>query len=283
MKVPVKFNVWLLPERYSDNMDIIVLVKQVPDTTEIKIDKETNTLIRTGVQSIVNPNDLAGVEEALKLKAIHGGSVSVVTMGPMQAESMLIELYARGVDQCYLLSDRAFAGSDTWATSTILSSFLKTLKFDLIIAGYQAIDGDTAQVGPQVAEFLNIPQVTYLSEIVSVDNNHMIVKKRTDSEILTLEVELPALVTTLADMNKPRFMNAWDIFHNTDRKVNIVTFNDLSVDPSMIGLKGSPTKVKKTYVKQVQAKSEKVVMNPEDAAKLITKLLYPYMEVKNHE
>lgn len=264
-------------------MDIIVLVKQVPDTTEIKIDKETNTLIRAGVQSIVNPNDLAGVEEALKLKKLYGGKVSVVTMGPMQAESMLIELYARGVDDCYLLSDRAFAGSDTWATSTILSSFLKTLKYDLIIAGYQAIDGDTAQVGPQVAEFLKIPQITYLSEIVSVSNNELIVKKRTDSEILTLSVEMPVLVTTLADMNKPRYMNAWDIYHNTDRKVQVVTFNDLSINPSHIGLKGSPTKVKKTYVKPVQAKSEKVVMTPEDAAKWITKLLYPYMEVQNHE
>jgi len=264
-------------------MDIIVLVKQVPDTTEIKIDKETNTLIRAGVQSIVNPNDLAGVEEALKLKARYGGTVSVVTMGPMQAESMLVELYGRGVDACYLLSDRAFAGSDTWATSTILSSFLKTLKYDLIIAGYQAIDGDTAQVGPQVAEFLNIPQVTYLSEIVALNGRELIVKKRTDSEILTLSVELPVLVTTLADMNKPRYMNAWDIYHNTDKKVHLVTFNDLNIDPSHIGLKGSPTKVKKTYVKQVQAKSEKVVMTPEDAAKWITKLLYPYMEVKNHE
>ena len=283
MKVPLKFKEWLLPERCLDNMDIIVLVKQVPDTTEIKIDKETNTLIRAGVQSIINPNDLAGVEEALKLKARYGGSVSIVTMGPMQAESMLVELYARGVDGCYLLSDRAFAGSDTWATSTILSSFLKTLNYDLIIAGYQAIDGDTAQVGPQVAEFLDIPQVTYLSEIMAVENNHMVVKKRTDSEILTLEVTLPALVTTLADMNKPRHMNAWDIFHNTDRKVNIVTFADLQIDQSHIGLKGSPTKVKKTYVKQVLAKSDKVVMNPEDAAKLITKLLYPYMEVNNHE
>ena len=250
MKVPLKFKEWLLPERCLDNMDIIVLVKQVPDTTEIKIDKETNTLIRAGVQSIINPNDLAGVEEALKLKARYGGSVSIVTMGPMQAESMLVELYARGVDACYLLSDRAFAGSDTWATSTILSSFLKTLNYDLIIAGYQAIDGDTAQVGPQVAEFLDIPQVTYLSEIMAVENNHMVVKKRTDSEILTLEVTLPALVTTLADMNKPRHMNAWDIFHNTDRKVNVVTFADLQIDQSHIGLKGSPTKVKKIEVPQ---------------------------------
>ncbi|PKK87300.1 MAG: electron transfer flavoprotein subunit beta [Tenericutes bacterium HGW-Tenericutes-8] len=260
-------------------MHIVCLVKQVPDTTEIKIDKDTNTLIRAGVKSITNPNDLAGVEEALKLKAAIGAKVSVVTMGPLQAENMLIELYARGVDACYLLSDRAFAGSDTWATSKILSTFLKTLDYDLIIAGYQAIDGDTAQVGPQVAEFLDIPQVTYLSEITEVTDDFIIVKKRTESEVWTLKVELPCLVTTLSDMNKPRYMNAFDIMHNTDKKVNLVTFGDLNIQAEEIGLKGSPTKVSKTYVKQVEPKSAKKDMSPEDAAKLIAKLLYPYMEV----
>jgi electron transfer flavoprotein beta subunit len=258
---------------------IVCLVKQVPDTTEIKIDKDTNTLIRAGVKSITNPNDLAGVEEALKLKDTMGAKVSVVTMGPLQAEGMLTELYARGVDACYLLSDRAFAGSDTWATSKILSTFLKTLDYDLIIAGYQAIDGDTAQVGPQVAEFLNIPQVTYLSEITSVTKTAITAKKRTESEIWTLQIDLPCLVTTLSDMNKPRYMNAFDIMHNTDKKVKIVTFNDLDLNINDIGLKGSPTKVSKTYVKQVEPKSAKQVMTEEDAAKLIAKLLYPYMEV----
>lgn len=258
---------------------IVCLVKQVPDTTEIKIDKETNTLIRAGVKSITNPNDLAGVEEALVLKEKYGAKVSVVTMGPPQAEQMLVELYARGVDACYLLTDRAFAGSDTWATSKILSSFLKTLDYDLIIAGYQAIDGDTAQVGPQVAEFLDIPQVTYLSEITKIEDKHLFVKKRTETEIWTLKVDMPCLVTTLTDMNKPRYMNAYDIIHNTDKKVGIITFNDLDLEASQIGLKGSPTKVSKTYVKQVQPKSAKQEMLPEDAAKLIAKLLYPYMEV----
>lgn len=258
---------------------IVCLVKQVPDTTEIKIDKETNTLIRAGVKSITNPNDLAGVEEALILKEKYGAKVSVVTMGPPQAEQMLVELYARGVDACYLLTDRAFAGSDTWATSKILSSFLKTLDYDLIIAGYQAIDGDTAQVGPQVAEFLDIPQVTYLSEITKIEDKQLFVKKRTETEIWTLKVDMPCLVTTLTDMNKPRYMNAFDIIHNTDKKVEIITFNDLDLEASQIGLKGSPTKVSKTYVKQVQPKSAKQEMLPEDAAKLIAKLLYPYMEV----
>lgn len=263
-------------------MNIICLVKQVPDTTEIKIDKETNTLIRAGVKSIINPNDLAGVEEALKLKATYGATVSVVTMGPTQAEAMLFELYGRGVDHCYLLSDKAFAGSDTWATSFILSSFIKTLDYDLIIAGYQAIDGDTAQVGPQVAAFLDIPQVTYLSEICELQKDAIILKKRTETEILKLKVKRPCLVTTLTDMNTPRFMNVYDIMASKNKKVNIVTFNDLNIDPNLIGLKGSPTKVKKTYVKPVMSKSEKVEMHEEDAARLIAKLLYPYMEVKNH-
>ncbi|HKL60941.1 MAG TPA: electron transfer flavoprotein subunit beta/FixA family protein [Acholeplasma sp.] len=264
-------------------MDIIVLVKQVPDTSEIKIDKETNTLIRAGVKSIINPDDLAGVEEALRLKERFGGTVSIVTMGPRQAENMLKELYARGVDQTYLLTDRKFAGSDTLATSTIISSFLKTLKYDLIIAGYQAIDGDTAQVGPQVAELLSIPQVTYLQEIVEVVDKSIIVKKRTTSKMLTLKVTMPCLITTLSDMNKPRYMNAMDIFNSTDKEVNIVTLVDLVVDETKIGLKGSPTWVKKTFVKPVMQKSAKQVYSPEEAAKLIAQKIYPYIEVNHNE
>ncbi|HBT59207.1 MAG TPA: electron transfer flavoprotein subunit beta [Acholeplasmataceae bacterium] len=264
-------------------MNIVVLVKQVPDTSEIKIDKETNTLIRTGVKSIINPDDLAGIEEALKLKKTYGGTVSVVTMGPKQAEMMLRELYSRGVDQTYLISDRKFAGSDTLATSTILSSFLKTLSFDLIIAGYQAIDGDTAQVGPQVAELLGIPQATYLQEIVSYQSNRLIVKKRTKHEIQTLRVKTPCLITTLSDMNKPRYMNAYDIFNSSDKEVQLITFDDLNVDETKVGLKGSPTWVKKTFVKPVVQKSPVEVMEPEEAAKLIAKKIYPYIEVNNHE
>ena len=132
--------------------------------------------------------------------------------------------------------------------------FLKTLKYDLIIAGYQAIDGDTAQVGPQVAELLSIPQVTYLQEIVEVVDKSIIVKKRTTSKMLTLKVTMPCLITTLSDMNKPRYMNAMDIFNSTDKEVNIVTLVDLVVDETKIGLKGSPTWVKKTFVKPVMQK-----------------------------
>ncbi len=262
-------------------MKILVLVKQVPDTTEIKIDKETNTLIRAGVKSIINPDDLAGVEEALKLKELYGGTVSTVTMGPAQAEKMIRELYARGVDHAYLLSDRKFAGSDTWATSRILSTFLKSIDYDLIIAGYQAIDGDTAQVGPQVAEFLDLPQITHVSKIVEAKKKELIVEKSFENETYTLSVELPALITTIRTMNKPRYMSANYIWTCFDKPFDLVTFDDLGIDQKTIGLNGSPTRVKKTYTKPVMQKAPKEVMEPEAAAKKIAQLIYPYMEVSN--
>ena len=259
-------------------MNIIVLVKQVPDTTEIKIDKVTNTLIRVGVPNIVNPDDLAGVEEALKLKEKYGGKVTVVTMGPPQAEGMLKELYARGIDKAYLLTDPKFAGSDTWATSKILSSFISTLKFDLIIAGYQAIDGDTAQVGPQVAAFLNIPQVTHVSKMIGVDSRELIVEKKYENEVVVLGVELPALITSLKTMNSPRNMNAFDIWNLDDKEVVKIVFSDLKIDPNEIGLLGSPTRVKTTYTKALVSKAPSEKLEPEEAAKRIVSLLKPYIK-----
>ncbi|MFA6800966.1 MAG: electron transfer flavoprotein subunit beta/FixA family protein [Acholeplasmataceae bacterium] len=262
-------------------MKILVLVKQVPDTTEIKIDKVTNTLIRAGIKSIINPDDLAGVEEALKLKALYGGTVTTVTMGPPQAEKMIRELYARGVDHAYLLSDRKFAGSDTWATSRILSTFIKTLDYDLIIAGYQAIDGDTAQVGPQIAEFLDLPQVTHVSRIVKATKKEIVVEKSFENDIYTLSAELPALITTTSTMNEPRYMSAYFIWTCFDKPFDTVVFDDLGIDQQTIGLNGSPTRVKKTYTKPVMQKAPKEVMEPEAAAKKIAQLIYPYMEVSN--
>ncbi len=262
-------------------MNIIVLVKLVPNTTEIKIDKETNTLIRTGVKSIINPDDLAGVEEALKLRERYGGTVKTLTMGPSQAENMIRELYARGVNHCYLLCDRKFAGSDTWATSTIISTFLKQLDFDLIIAGYQAIDGDTAQVGPQIAEFLNLPQITHVEQIISAYNGNLIVEKAYETELQTLRVKLPALISTISTMNRPRYMNAWDIWTCFDKPFDTVTCDDINLDPKLVGLNGSPTRVKKTYTKQLMQKSPKEALEPEVAAKKIARLIYPYMEVKS--
>ena len=191
-------------------MNIAILVKQVPDTTEMKIDSVTGTLIRTGVPTIINPDDLAGIEAALQLKDRVGGTLTVVTMGPPQAEGMLREILARGVDEAVLLSDAKFAGADTWATSTTLAAYLRQRSFDLIIAGRQAIDGDTAQVGPQVAEKLGLPQVTYVEAIVNVKNNVLTLLKAYEDELEELKVTLPALITTLSSMNTPRLMNVVD-------------------------------------------------------------------------
>ena len=261
-------------------MKIIVLVKQVPNTSEIKIDKLTNTLIRKGVESIINPDDLAGVEEALKLKSRYGGTVTCVTMGPFQAESMIRTLYGLGVDHAYLISDPKFAGSDTYATSTILSSFLKTLEYDLIIAGYQAIDGDTAQVGPQVAEMLGLPQVGHLHAICGYQDGVLQVEREDETEILTIDVTLPALVTTLRRMNTPRLMNAWNAFRATSKPFTLVRFGDFPVNELKIGLKGSPTQVSKTYTKILVQKAPIEKVDAKEASKKILSLLYPYLGVK---
>ena len=161
-------------------MNIIVCLKQVPDTNEVKINQETGTLIRDGVPSIINPDDKNGLEEALKLKDLHGGKVTVVSMGPPQAKEALREAVAMGADEVYLISDRAFGGSDTWATATIISAAIEKIgNYDLIICGRQAIDGDTAQVGPEIAEFLNLPQVTYAKN-VRVEGNKLVVHVHKD-------------------------------------------------------------------------------------------------------
>lgn len=254
-------------------MKIVVLVKQVPDSTEIRVDKETGTLIRAGVPSIINPDDLAGVEEALKLKETTGATVTIVSMGPPQASEMLKELYARGVDECVLITDRKFAGADTCATSSTLAAALKKLGYDLIIAGRQAIDGDTAQVGPQTAERLGIPQVTYVDEIKAVSNDTITVKKALEDCEQIIEAKLPVVLTTLSGMNNPRYMNCNDIVDSMNKEVTIWTFDDLGIDESKVGLAGSPTKVHATFTKDVSANTEKFTLPANETAKLIAQTL----------
>lgn len=254
-------------------MKIIVLVKQVPDTTEMNVDKETGTLIRQGVQSIINPDDLAGVEEALKIKDQYGGKVTAVTMGPPQAEGMLRELLARGVDDVVLLTDRKFAGADTWATSNTLASALKKMEYDLIIAGRQAIDGDTAQVGPQTAEKLNLPQVSYVCEIQEVKQGSIVVRKALEDAYEVCEIKCPCLITTLSDMNQPRYMSVAGIWDCFDQEITKVTFDDLDLAPEVVGLKGSPTKVKRTFTKSVTNETKKYELPSDEAAQLIANVL----------
>ena len=254
-------------------MKIIVLVKQVPDSTEIRVDKVTGTLIRAGVPSIINPDDLAGVEAALQLKEKMGATVVAVSMGPGQAGDMLKELYARGVDECVLITDRKFGGADTCATSTTLAGALNKIGYDLIIAGRQAIDGDTAQVGPQTAERLGIPQVTYVDEIIDLNDTTVTVKKSLEDSEEIIEAKLPCVLTTLSGMNEPRYMNCNYIVDSFSKELTIYTFDDLGIDESLVGLAGSPTKVHATFTKDVSAETETFDMPAADAAKLIAKTL----------
>lgn len=231
-------------------MNIVVCIKQVPDTTEIKLDPVKGTLIRDGVPSIMNPDDKGGLEEALKLKEAYGAHITVITMGPPQADAVLREAYAMGVDRAILLTDRKFAGADTLATSNALAAALRELDYDLIIAGRQAIDGDTAQVGPQIAEHLGIPQISYLKELEYNDATKTIkVKRVVEDGYYLLETELPALITVLSEANQPRYMRVGNIVDAFDKEVEVWTTENVKIDAEKLGLKGSPTQVKKSFTK----------------------------------
>ena len=188
-------------------MNIVVLVKQVPDTNEVKIDPETGRIMREGLPSIINPDDKAGIEEALKIKDENGAHVTVLSMGPPQAAEALKEAYAMGCDEVILLTDRAFGGADTWATSTAIAAAINNLDYDLIIAGRQAIDGDTAQVGPQTAEHLAIPSISYVEDIKEVNGSNITVQRQYEDRYQILKAKFPVLITTLGEMNSPRYMS----------------------------------------------------------------------------
>ena len=256
-------------------MKIIVLVKQVPDSTEIRVDKVTGALIREGVPTIINPDDLAGVEEALKIKETRDDvTVTVISMGPPQAGGMLKELFGRGVDECILVTDRKFGGADTCATSiTLAAAIEKCGAYDLIIAGRQAIDGDTAQVGPQTAERLNLPQVTYVDKIIEIANDKITVRKSLEETEEIIECSLPCVLTTLSGMNEPRYMNCNDIVDSFNKSIVTYTFDDLGIPEEKVGLKGSPTSVYRTFTKDVTAATEKFDLPANEAAALIAKTL----------
>ena len=251
-------------------MKIIVCIKQVPNTTEIKIDPVTNTLKRDGVPSIINPDDKAAIEAALQLKEQCGAHVTVITMGPPQAEKALREALAMGADEAHLITDRVFGGSDTLATSTIIAAAVKKLGCDLVLCGRQAIDGDTAQVGPQIAEHLDIPQITYAAGIsYNPENGKLTVKRQFEDRYQTLEVSGLCLVTVLSTMVKPRYMNVWDIVAQDSKEIGKLTNEELQLDKAVCGLSGSPTKVKATFTKQLDKTVETLELDPEQAAQVI--------------
>ena len=246
-------------------MNIVVCVKQVPDTTVVKIDPKTGTLIRDGVPSIINPEDKHALEAALQLKEAHGGKVTVVSMGLPMAKAALREALCMGADEAILLTDRVLGGADTLATSKSLAGVIKKLDYDIVFAGRQAIDGDTAQVGPEIAEHLNIPQVTYVQD-VKVEGDSLIVNRALEDGHQIVEVKTPCLLTAIETLNEPRYMNVSNIFATNDNDIKVMSADDIDVDKSELGLKGSPTKVKKSMTKEVKGAGELVKEGPKEAA-----------------
>ncbi|MDR3231312.1 MAG: electron transfer flavoprotein subunit beta/FixA family protein [Synergistaceae bacterium] len=245
-------------------MKIIVCVKQVPNTNEVRLDQKTGTLIREGVPSIINPDDKAGLEAALKLKDGQGAHVTVLSMGPPQADAALREALAMGADEAILLSDRPFGGADTWATSSTLAAAIKKLDYDLIITGRQAIDGDTAQVGPQIAEHLGIPNISYAEEI-RVEGGYVTVKRQYEDRYHIIRAKLPCLLTALSELGAPRYMTPAGIFDAWKKEIPVWKRPDLTIDDSNIGLNGSPTRVKKSFTKAVRGKGTVMTLDPEES------------------
>ena len=234
-------------------MKAIVCVKQVPDTSGKVAVKADGTMDRASMATITNPDDLNALEAALQLKDATGCEVVVVTMGPPPTEGMLRELLARGADKAVLVSGREFGGSDTFATSQILAAAINKIGVgpeDVVFCGRQAIDGDTAQVGPQIAEKLHLPQVTYAADITK-EGNSLTVKRMLEDGYMMIKVQTPCLITCIKELNEPRYMNVPDIFTCYDKPMEVFDYNTLKDDPLIevdtIGLKGSPTNVFKSF------------------------------------
>ena len=249
-------------------MKILVCIKQVPDTTEIKIDPVTKTLVRDGVPAIMNPDDKGGLEFALQLKDKFGAEVTVITMGLPQADLILREAFAMGADKAILLTDRKLGGADTLATSKALAGAARMLEWDLIIAGRQAIDGDTAQVGPEMAEHLGIPQISYVAD-VQYDGKKFTVKKETEDGYQVLEFQGKALLTCLASAVKPRYMSVSGIVDAYGKEVEIWGADRIDVPETELGLKGSPTKVVKSFTKELKQPGQIHEVDAEEAVELI--------------
>ena len=251
-------------------MKVIVLIKQVPESTEVRINPETNTLVREGVKSIINPFDTYALEEAVLLRERLGGTVVVLTMGPPQAREALQDAVALGADEAILLSDRAFAGADTLATSRTLAAAIRKLEpYDLIICGKQAIDGDTAQVGPEVAELLDLPQATYVRKIMEIAEGRLVAERMVEGAVETVALPLPALLTVVKDINQPRLPSLKGIMKAKKAAIPVWTPQEVGVATEEVGLKGSPTAVEKIFVPQVERRGELLEGAPEELAEVL--------------
>ena len=258
-------------------MKIIVCAKQVPDTNEVKIDPVKNTLIREGVPSILNHDDANALEEALKVKVQFPDThITVISMGPPQAASMLRDCIALGADEAILLSDRALGGSDTWATSNALAAAVKKIgDYDVIFAGRQAIDGDTAQVGPQLAEKLNIPQVTYVKEF-AVKGKTVTVKRALENGYELIELQTPCLLTAIKELNTLRYPTVSGIYDACKKTIPTWSADDIGIDKETVGLKASPTNVFRSFTPAPRGKG--VAIAGDTAAELATNLMIQLKE-----
>ncbi|MDD5482566.1 MAG: electron transfer flavoprotein subunit beta/FixA family protein [Kiritimatiellae bacterium] len=255
-------------------MNIVVCIKQVPDTTDVKIDPKTNTLIREGVASIINPFDMYAIEESIRIKEKTGGKVTALTMGPPQAETALREAVAMGVDNAILLSDRAFAGSDTWATSYTLAMALKKIgAFNLVVCGKQASDGDTAQVGPGIAAHLDLPQITYVRKIAELGNDYIAAERLLEDGTEIIRAPLPCLLTVVKEINEPRIPSLKGKLAAKKALITLWKSADLACDPAGLGLDGSPTKVVKIFSPPPRAGGEILKGEPEEAVRQLAEKL----------
>ncbi|MBQ3665140.1 MAG: electron transfer flavoprotein subunit beta/FixA family protein [Lachnospiraceae bacterium] len=256
-------------------MKIVVCIKQVPDTKGgVKFNPD-GTLDRAAMLTIMNPDDKAGLEAALRLKDQYGAEVTVVTMGLPKAEEVLREAIAMGADKGILVTDRVLGGADTWATSTTIAGAIRNLEYDLIITGRQAIDGDTAQVGPQISEHLDIPVISYAQDI-KIEDDYVIVNRQYEDRHHILKAKMPCLITALSELNEPRYMTPGGIFDAYDAEITVWGRKDLKdVDDANLGLAGSPTKIAKASDKVRKGAGEKVTLDtPDESADyIVNKLL----------
>ena len=238
-------------------MNIIVCIKQVPETTDVKIDPSTNTLIREGISSIINPFDTYALEEAVRLREKHGGKVTVMTMGPQQAESALREAISIGADEVVLLCDRAFAVADTWATARALAAAVQKIgEYDIIICGRQTIDGDTGQVGPELAEMLEIPFIAYVGNIEEINGSSLRVRRMVEEGHEVIEAALPAVITVAKEINIPRLPSLRGKMKAKSAPITTWTINDVDVPAEKVGLAGSSTQVIKVFFPQRVSRAE---------------------------
>ena len=262
-------------------MNIIVPIKQVPETSQVRINEETGTIIREGVENIINPLDLYAIELAIQLKEDYKGKVTVISMGPPKAETALREAIAMGSDEAILISGREFAGSDTWVTSYTLSALIDQMKpYDLIITGERATDGDTGQVGPGIASFLDIPLSTYTRKIESINNEHIIVQRLIEEGYETLQLPLPALLTVVKEIAYPRLPTLRGKQKARNMKLPVYGGKELKVKEEALGLEGSPTRVVKIYRPQVTRKGTIMQVKDEKTLEEAVDQLISFLEEK---